>query len=170
MTDIKLNEIEGNAWNYDRRNFDVRLCITTNGTIVEGGRIVTGAGIAQEATERYPSFPYTVGRFVKESGLHVYYAGNGLISFPVKFEWFGRAYSSLIAQSLQELMLLTQLYGWKQVLIPRPGCGNGQLTWPDVKRLIEHVASRDAFSAEIVCQKFWFITNFSVERQLNKAK
>lgn len=164
---LVLNEIEGNAWNYDRQNTGIRLCITTNGTIKDDGSIVTGAGIAQEATEKYPSFPHIAGRFVRESGLHVYYVGFGLISFPVKHQYFDKAQLGLISYSIQELLLLTALYQWEQVIVPRPGCGNGQLNWPEVKEVILKTANKDSVS-QTYMQKLWFVTNFSVEKQRNK--
>ena len=29
--------------------------------------------------------------------------------------------------------------GWSKVLIPRPGCGYGELNWQDIKPLLESI-------------------------------
>lgn len=59
-----------------------------------------------------------------------------LVIFPVKHAWYEPADLDLIRQSAIELLTLTAAQGWKTVLLPRPGCGNGQLTWDQVRPVI----------------------------------
>ncbi len=59
-----------------------------------------------------------------------------LVSFPVKHAWDQRADLDLIRQSAYELVVLTEKYGWKKVLVPRPGCGNGQRKWHEIKPIL----------------------------------
>lgn len=125
-------------------------CITTNGYIKTNGALVMGAGVAGQAQERYPMLPKHWGSWIQKSGNHVrdvriadfnnpQYEDETLIAFPVKHNWFEKAEITLIARSAKELMELIDDRGWKKILLPRPGCGNGQLKWEDVKAVIEPI-------------------------------
>jgi hypothetical protein len=35
--------------------------------------------------------------------------------------------------------MLTNTNGWKKVILPRPGCGNGKLDWKDVEPILEPI-------------------------------
>jgi len=167
MSEFKLNMIEGNAWEYHGKS-GCKLCITTNGSIDSMGAIVTGAGIAQQATDKYPRFPFTLGKFVRESGLHVYYVSDNLISFPVKYKWHDKADLRLIIYSLRELLVLSNIYpAWQQIILPRPGCGNGQLQWPEVEWQILEAFKSDIFAQQIM-NRVWFITDFSEEKRRHR--
>jgi hypothetical protein len=46
----------------------------------------------------------------------------------------------LIKRSAGELVLLADKYpGYLRICLPRPGCGNGQLEWRDVKQVIRPI-------------------------------
>lgn len=124
------------------------VVITTNGTITSRGLGVMGRGCALEAVQRYNSERQTPGRrpVSLQRRLGRYLAVNGnhvgvlvppppltLVVFPVKHEWMEPAEPALIRQSVQELIALTNRLGWQRVVLPRPGCGNGGLTWDQVK-------------------------------------
>src|SRR6476646_4796427 len=117
-------------------------CITTNGFIKKNGALVMGAGVAGQAQERYPHFPKIAGQFVERAGNHVGYFGNWylkgfsitnlkseqpfyLVTYPVKHNWYEKADLDLIKRSAEELMRVIDQFGWKKVLLPMPGCGNG---------------------------------------------
>jgi hypothetical protein len=128
-------------------------CITTNGFLKKNGEGVMGAGIAGEAQARYSHFPARLGSILQSTGNHVaildkdleYDGESGLdyetvyVAFPVKDVWYNDADPALIIRSAHELVELTDLYAWKKVLLPRPGCGNGRLKWDFVKVLIEPI-------------------------------
>lgn len=125
-------------------------CITTNGFIKKNGELVMGAGVAGQAQKRWPFLPYKIGQTVKECGNHVftynltedYKPITWLIVFPVKHVWYEKADLSLIKRSAEELMDTLdkpEFSHWTKVLLPRPGCGNGQLKWEQVKPVIETV-------------------------------
>ena len=129
-----MKEIKGNLWDY---HIDHIVVITTNGTVNSSGQNVMGRGCAFEAKKRIPSLPLTLGKFIKDQGNHVFTLCHGLVSFPVKHNWWENADINLIERSAQELSALTDHMGWSSVIIPRPGCGNGRLKWIDVKPVIE---------------------------------
>lgn len=130
-------EVRGNLWTYPA---DVRI-ITTNGFIKKNGEAVMGRGCAFEATQKFPSIAKDLGTRLLREGNHVHvlglYGGDILLSFPVKQNWYEKALPHLIRQSAKELALLvTDLPPERVWVLPRPGCGNGQLTWEEVKPLL----------------------------------
>jgi len=51
--------------------------------------------------------------------------------------WACVADPALIGQSCLELVALADAHGWRRVLLPRPGCGAGELDWAqDVRPLL----------------------------------
>ena len=114
-------------------------CITTNGTIKANGRGVMGRGCAKEAKTRLLGLEITLGAQLAQHGNHVAVLSHTgttsapipLVMFPVKHEWHQRADVDLIEQSAWELVNLATAKGWQRVVLPRPGCGNGGLNWPD---------------------------------------
>jgi hypothetical protein len=133
-------DVTGNLWDYPA---DVRA-ITTNGFRKRNGACVMGRGCAQEARDRWPGLDLRLGALI---GLH----GNRcfripldtftLLSFPVKPVtgpagepgWQAKAQLQIIQRSALEAMAMADKFGWERIVVPRPGCGNGGLRWPDVK-------------------------------------
>lgn len=121
------------------------LCITTNGAIKNNGEAVMGRGCALDACRHEPGIQRLLGELLVRHGNHVQvlrvaYDAADLpthwVSFPVKHIWSERAELGLIERSARELMHLIGATGWQTVLLPRPGCGNGRLRWPDVRERI----------------------------------
>lgn len=120
------------------------IVITTNGAVTyirkKNGEAVMGRGVALQAKNRFPELPERLAADLKSKGNHVfYYPDLRLIVFPVKDLWHQMAKLSLIETSCQELVDIMdrQLPGVKEVYLPRPGCGNGRLSWVDVKPVLE---------------------------------
>ena len=65
--------------------------------------------------------------------------GRKVVSFPVKHNWHETADIELIIRSCREAMCRTANYPEEKFLLPRPGCGNGGLSWEDVKPMIEPI-------------------------------
>ena len=122
------------------------LCITTNGSIRKDGKAVMGRGCAKEAADKWYGLQHALAAHIKHKGNHVSLLSThnnykdpvwSLLAFPVKHLWNEKADIKLIEQSCRELMQMTEKSGWERVLLPRPGCGNGGLTWdPFVKLTI----------------------------------
>jgi hypothetical protein len=131
-------EVVGNLWSYPA---DFRV-ITTNGAVRSDGRAVMGRGCALEATKRYPKLARLLGERLRARGNHVQFFSDhelgdrvGLFTFPVKHRWNEPADLDLIRRSTGEFW--RQLLASSTYVLPRPGCGNGQLTWDAVRPIVE---------------------------------
>lgn len=137
------------------------ICITTNGFTNAQGANTMGAGCALEAKKRWPGIHMLVGHAIcsvgNESapltlggreGEHIYLPAvkpypqhivpYHILTFPTKTHWSEDSDRNLIQRSAYRLIQLVDLYGWKSVVLPRPGCGLGNLSWEgQVKPLLE---------------------------------
>ena len=127
--------VKGNVWTYPAHV----VCIPTNGFIKRDGKGVMGAGTAKQARDRYRyiRLETILGRELRDKGNHVTYLMPWLLTFPVKHRWSEPADLDLIRQSAQELTDLQD--SSLTYVLPRPGCGNGQLKWEDVRPIIESI-------------------------------
>lgn len=107
-----------------------------------------GAGIAKSASTVWPEMPMQLGRSIGVYGNVVstfLYLVPGtsrmitVVAFPVKHKWWEVADLELIRQSAHQLVKLTTKLGWRKVVLPRPGAGNGKLEWAQVKEVIEPI-------------------------------
>lgn len=51
--------------------------------------------------------------------------------------WAVKADFKLIERSAKRLVEVADERGWKQIVVPAPGCGNGGRKWEDVKPILE---------------------------------
>ena len=135
------------------RNADA-VVITTNGSIKSNRAAVMGRGVALEAKEKWPRLPHMLGQWLHLSdraGPHLFVVPPrslsnqpfAIVCFPVKFEWKMHAAPVLVARSLKELVDSAEMFDWKRIVLPRPGCGNGGLDWDrDVKPLCAELDDR----------------------------
>ena len=134
-------EICGDFWTIPA---DLR-CITTNGALRRNGNAIMGKGIALEARRRCHDIEAILGSLINRYGNHVFHIGYNLISFPTKFHWKQDSDIILIKRSAQELVTLLEDHPAKRILLTRPGCGNGNLKWSDVKFAIQDILNGDKF-------------------------
>ncbi len=136
-----MKEVKGNLWDFPTD----AVVITTNGYVRRNGTAVMGRGTALQAARRFPGIASILGA-------HIQFRGNVVAStnvcgphdmeyktivfFPVKYNWWEKADLELIERSAHQLVALTDVAGWKAIAMPRPGCGNGQLDWSDVKAVV----------------------------------
>lgn len=140
-------EIKADLWTFHAaKNL---ICITTNGMVKKNGEAVMGRGCAAQMKERYPDFPKKLGDRLKEYGnVVMFFKEYGVITFPVKHKWFEKADIELIKKSCLDLSRMVFKLNCP-VFLPRPGCGNGQLKWEEVKPVIE----------PLLCEHIWVISN-----------
>lgn len=132
------------------------LCITTNGTIKKNGACVMGRGIALTFRDMFADFDQIVGNKIIANGNIVNVVGKFthkdntstiIFTFPVKHNWYDIADIELIKKSCVELMQWIDHYDLKKVALPRPGCGNGKLSWENVKPVIEEILDERVYVA-----------------------
>ena len=114
--------------------------ITTNGFVKNNGCAVMGRGCAKEAAQRYPNLPSLLGQALRYGNQVYVWREYGIITFPVKDNWWEKASLQLIEKSAKELVQAVKT--WKmedKIYLPRPGCGNGGLDWKEVKKVIEPI-------------------------------
>jgi hypothetical protein len=138
-----MKELRADLWEVEA---ELRV-ITTNGYVNKKGAAVMGRGCALEAKQRYPGIPFILGDMIKARGNHVHIFGSELevplASFPVKHNWWEKADFTLIERSTMELLELVNRLAIDSIVMPRPGCGNGQLDWSDVKPILQfHLDNR----------------------------
>lgn len=130
-----MKEVCCNLWDHGLASTGApsAICITTNGTVKANGSAVMGRGCALEAAQIYPGIAAQLGSQIEEAGNNVQIirvvSSVPIVAFPVKYAWHERADLDLIARSARSLVELIACQGWREVLLPRPGCGNGQRDW-----------------------------------------
>lgn len=144
------------------------LVITTNGFVKANGEAVMGRGIAKQVSDRLPGIKYLLGQHLKSVGntVHVMCTHQqiDLISFPVKPQsviydgynivehakkqfsigdrvpgFYAKAVLVLIVESAYRLVALADSKPWETVLVPRFGCGAGELEWTLVGPLVKEI-------------------------------
>lgn len=142
------------------------IAITTNGFVKKDGSCVMGKGCALEASRKDAGIARRLGDLIKLNGNQVQLISDSplICSFPVKAShatftgdnavrhmlnkfsigqripgWACKASLELIKSSAHQLRTLTDAKGWKKVVIPRPGCGAGELNWIEVKGLLDEI-------------------------------
>jgi len=128
-------EAPGDLW--DHHAAGQWVVITTNGIVRKDGACVMGRGVALQAAQRFPDLPFVLGAAIEVDGNHVHaFRDFRVFSFPVKRHWIEPADPNLIQQSARQLWYAFWKMNLDKVYMVRPGCGNGQLKWEDVKPLI----------------------------------
>lgn len=131
-----MRETEGNIWDYAGQAI---VAVTTGGLVGRNGKAAMPRGCARQAAERYPELPQILGERIARQGNHVHLLPHGIVSFPVEETPFEIADPKLILRSAKELVALADREGWSEVVVPRPGCGGGGLSWSEVGPLLSDI-------------------------------
>ncbi len=134
-------EAQGDIWDYAYNEGVDAVCVLTNMTVA-GGRLIMGGGQAREAKSRFPYLPEEWGKEYEswtDFNIRTFdpFQGFILVSLPTKVHPSDDSTLEVINKSLTELVGLAEWEEWKKVVLPRPGCGLGGLTWDVVKPEIE---------------------------------
>ncbi len=123
-----------------------------------------GKGIALEFKKRFPECvqPYktavSTGKLVPGTLLYVHVSVQpdffgirkpGVILFPTKDHWKGKARLEWIEQGLTFLQNHYKSWGLSSIAMPQLGCGLGGLDWGDVQPVIERFLSSEAMRVEV---------------------
>lgn len=150
------------------------VVVTTNGFVTKNGKCVMGRGIAKQVADIFPILPSALGEHIKKHGnnltLHKFpEIKEYIVTFPVKPAFVindgtnivnyanysigavvpgfhAKAQIEIIEKSLKQLVKATDIKGWTKVVLPRVGCGAGELNWEDIKPLCEKYLD-DRFTA-----------------------
>ena len=107
-------------------------CILTSAAVANGEAVLESRS-AHAAAVKFAGLATDLGRLLTARGNHVHVIRPGLCSFPIKqYQWSGPDLQ-VIARSAREL---AELVGKAKTLLPRPGCGDGELKWEDVSKAI----------------------------------
>ncbi len=139
------------------------ICVTTNGFVKSNGEAVMDRGCAKTLASHVPQAPKLLGDHLKANGncpgILMDVKGIKVVSYPVKppsikylreqdvvshmrtkfkmgaiFDgWASVVKLYIITLSAKRLVKMADEQGWEQVIIPRPGCGAGELDWETVK-------------------------------------
>ena len=167
-----MKEAQGNLFIMEAQ----AVCITTNGFVKSNGQPVMGRGCAKEYAQLFPETLIDFGEKLKHVGNNIHHLTNDgdkdFYSFPVKpvnkmlinpndvvnhmrnkFKpgdtvpgWACIADMYIITCSAYELVDIADLHDYENILIPRPGCGAGELNWSDVKPVLDRILD-DRFTA-----------------------
>lgn len=141
-------EINGNIFDYESYE-NTALCIPTNSMVKKDGssRAVMGAGVAKIARDKYFGCDIVLGAILEKKGALVkqFWAEPNLIAFFTKEDWKKSSSLELIEKSCQELVALQEIKKFKNIYLPRVGCGLGNLEWQDVKPILEKYFTNDVY-------------------------
>jgi hypothetical protein len=133
-----MKQISGDLWDYFEIPNHV-ICITTNGDVTANGLAVMGRGCAWEAAVRIPHIAKLIALHLRDNGNVPKMFLCGVLTFPVKHHWHQKADMELIRSSAEWLARWAKLNPAITYVLPRPGCGNGRLSWPAVHETINPI-------------------------------
>lgn len=126
-----MKETTGDLWTFPA---EYRV-VTTNG-VVSHGKLIMGAGVAKQAADRFPGLREKLAEFVDLYGSRTFLCKDeGIIALPTKTDWRLPSSMTLIHTSLWQMVKIVDKFQVKSVVMTRPGCGNGGLSWSEVKPL-----------------------------------
>lgn len=119
---------------------EVIYVICTNGSVRNDGAAVMGRGTALAAANINPALPRLLGDLLLTFGNRPFILPGNFVTLPTKDDWRNPANGDLIEESLYKLFKLMDHYDedrQRTIYLPRPGVGNGGLTWFEVEGMVE---------------------------------
>ncbi|MDI3467587.1 MAG: hypothetical protein OJF50_006408 [Nitrospira sp.] len=143
-----IREVIANLW--DLHACGQWIAIPTNGVLRANGENVMGAGLAGQAAQRFPEFPWVVGNAIGIHGnLPVAWPQARLLSIPTKSHWRTPSILSIITESVIKVFRLLDEHQIRALYCPHLGCGLGQLRWAHVREAIR----------PLIDDRFIFVSN-----------
>lgn len=141
----------GNIWTYPAEV----VLITTNGIVKSNGECVMGRGCAREARDYFPGISLKLAEYLAQYGNRPFNLGHWnttpsgqkwVWTFPTKHDWRDNSDLELIATSARHLVQMADKFEVSTIVLPRPGCANGKLSWSVVQPIITDILD-DRFTA-----------------------
>ena len=118
---------------FPKIDLELGKLIKENGSIVQIIREVNDTHLVSFPVKPMIAESSKILDRLKDKNIHL----KGLLADKIP-GWAARAEIDLIEQSCIDLVRLTDRMKWKRVVLPRPGCGNGELNYyTDVKPVLE---------------------------------
>ena len=131
--------IKGDLWKF--HDAGEWICVTTNGFVKANGCAVMGRGTALQCKRRYPEAERMLGDSLRHVGntFAPFLMERKIAAFPVKHVWWEKADLELIKKNASVATTYLTVARIERIYLPRPGCGNGQLPWKEVERVIRPI-------------------------------
>lgn len=138
-------------WEAASQNDVNAIVCTTNNVVRKNGSLVMGRGSAKDFKEKFKYLDWNWGQIVADhadNGIEDYHllitgprrldhAQIYLVGLQTKRSWVDDSPMELVVKSCEKLKQLADLMSWRKIVMPRPGCGNGNLRWREVKKEIQ---------------------------------
>jgi hypothetical protein len=144
-------ETNGDLWDYYDKGYWV--IVPTNGMVNFQGNAVMGKGVAKQAVQKVPTLSQQLGQRLNSVGNQVFcFHDEKIITFPTKNEWWLPSTLELVIRSTLELEQISNVYKnlFDKIVLPRVGCGLGQLSWTNVAPVL-HRHLDDRFTVVNLC-------------------
>jgi hypothetical protein len=157
--------VPGDLWQYHEEGW--RVVVTTNiGWDPESGRNNMGAGVALQASQRWPDLPLWYGvqcEMQRQAMPVIQHSARRLIFLPVKplldplrpeISWDQEADLGLIKRGLRQVAGIALEEAGPRVALSFPGCGNGGLPESLVLPVMQETLSRAARAGRLQVVSF----------------
>lgn len=110
------------------------LVVPINWRTNRNGDAIMGAGVALAAKKRWPHLQRVLGDQIRRSPdaphVPIYAMGDyWMVCLPTKHDWRDPSDVKLIEAGVTALIDQAGGFGWRTIVLPRLGCGLGQLDW-----------------------------------------
>jgi hypothetical protein len=148
-----MYELTNDFWAEAEQSDVCAIVCTINTVCKKDGTLVMGAGIAKDFAERIEWLPERWGvRTARMSNGPTYpfveiMQGNhpDIVGIHTKLDWRDPSPLNLVDRSIKQLYIVSMALEWrwgaqKRILMTRPGCGHGGLSWSkQIKPLMDKI-------------------------------
>lgn len=123
------------------------MVVPINLQVKVNGSAVMGAGLAKQAADRWKSLPKELGQELISQDLQTFtiftFPEIRVVAAPTKVHWRNKSSLELVEKSCMHIR--AHFRNNLLVVLPKMGCGLGQLKWEDVEPLYERYFKTDNY-------------------------